>query len=90
MKKPVVLLLVLAALVSGCQKSRYIQVSGYAQGGTYTVKANLAGTRIGPEALRDSVDALLRQIDTTLSGYNKNGKWPVSFAASFAFCPLYA
>lgn len=71
MKKPVVLLLVLAALVSGCQKSRYIQISGYAQGGTYTVKANLAGTRIGPEAVRDSVDALLRQIDTTLSGYNK-------------------
>ena len=45
---------------------------GYAQGGTYTVKLNLKGVSERPETIRDSVDALLSQIDFSLSGYNKN------------------
>ena len=66
---PLVLLLVVAAC-SG-QRSRYVQISGYAQGGTYTIKLNLKGVDVPVETIRDSIDALLLQIDTTLSGYNK-------------------
>ena len=46
--------------------------TGYAQGGTYTVKLNLDGVTENPEHIRDSVEALLNQIDCSLSGYNKN------------------
>jgi thiamine biosynthesis lipoprotein len=46
--------------------------SGFAQGGTYTVKLNLNGVEEKPEVIRDSVEALLQQIDLSLSGYNKN------------------
>ena len=60
-------------LLSACSqpRNRYVQVSGYAQGGTYTVKLNMQGVSLPVEAVRDSIDALLLQIDTTLSGYNK-------------------
>ena len=36
------------------------------------MKLNLMGVSEKPEIIRDSVDALLRQIDYSLSGYNKN------------------
>lgn len=45
--------------------------SGYAQGGTYTVKLNLRGVSERPETIRDSVEAILRTIDSSLSGYNR-------------------
>ena len=60
------------ACISCSRGDRYITFSGYAQGGTYTIKMNLSGTHEKPEIIRDSVDALLRQIDFSLSGYNKN------------------
>lgn len=51
-------------------------ITGYAQGGTYTVKMNLNGRdgmiKTRPETIRDSVDAILQSIDNSLSGYNKN------------------
>ncbi len=54
----------------------YISFTGHAQGGTYTVKLNLNGhdgmVAVSPEEIRDSVDAILRNIDNSLSGYNKN------------------
>ncbi|MBR4775694.1 MAG: FAD:protein FMN transferase [Bacteroidales bacterium] len=65
---PVLLLLLLLAC---SPKARYVEFKGYAQGGTYTVKANLAGVSVPVETVRDSIEALLKQIDTTLSGYNK-------------------
>ena len=46
--------------------------SGYAQGGTYTVKLNLNGVKEKPEHIRSTVDGLLVQIDHSLSGYNRN------------------
>ena len=46
--------------------------TGFAQGGTYTVKLNLKGVSEKPIEIRDSVETLLRQIDFSLSGYNKN------------------
>ena len=51
-------------------------VTGYAQGGTYTVKLNLNGNKgtikVRPEEIRDSIDTILKNIDNSLSGYNKN------------------
>ena len=71
MKKTVFALL-FAFLLSACgPEDRFIQVSGHAQGGVYTVKVNLKGVTVSPEEIRDSVDAILTRVDTTLSGYNK-------------------
>ena len=63
----------LVSLLLACSqpRDRYVQITGFAQGGTYTVKLNLKGTDVPVEEIRDSVDALLNGIDTTLSGYNK-------------------
>ncbi|MBR1406394.1 MAG: FAD:protein FMN transferase [Bacteroidales bacterium] len=55
-------------------RDRYIAISGYAQGGTYTVKLNLDGVSLRPEILRDGIDSILTRIDTTLSGYNKGSQ----------------
>ena len=73
--KPVIrLFLCLFAIVASLSCSehgRYITVTGFAQGGTYTVKFNAEGVQCSPEQVRDSIDALLRNIDNSLSGYNK-------------------
>ncbi len=66
-----VLLAVLLVACSG-PEGRYVQINGYAQGGTYTVKLNMKGVNTPVEAIRDSIDALFVQIDTNLSGYNKS------------------
>jgi thiamine biosynthesis lipoprotein len=49
----------------------YVTVTGYAQGGTYSVKFNMEGVGQSPEAIRDSIDSILRSIDSSLSGYNR-------------------
>ena len=70
--KKLLIVSVLALLAISCsQPNQYVQISGYAQGSNYTVKMNLKGVNVPVETIRDSVDALLLQIDTTLSGYNK-------------------
>ena len=58
-------------LLCSCQKSRYVVISGYAQGGTYTVKANLKGSAASRTKMAAEIEKLLTEIDTTLSGYNK-------------------
>ena len=63
----VLALLLLASCIPS--RDRYIQISGYAQGGTYTVKLNMKGVNVQADQIRDNVDALLLTIDTTLSGY---------------------
>ena len=69
-------IIMLLALSACAPRDRYISFSGYAQGGTYTVKLNLNGRdgmiKTKPEQIRDSVDAILWKIDNTLSGYNSN------------------
>ena len=67
------LLLTLVCVLFSCsgREGRYVQISGYAQGGTYTVKINMKGVAVPAETVRDSIDAILTEIDTTLSGYNK-------------------
>lgn len=68
---------ILAVLILSCTPmDRYMTVTGYAQGGTYTVKLNLNGNegtvKVKPEEIRDSIDTILKKIDNSLSGYNKN------------------
>ena len=58
--------------ISCVQRDRYVTITGYAQGGTYAVKLNMKGVRTSPETIRDSVDAILADIDNSLSGYNRN------------------
>lgn len=66
----------LASAASCGPRDRYITITGYAQGGTYSVKLNLNGRDgmigIRPEEVRDSIDAILADIDNSLSGYNRN------------------
>ena len=61
--------------ISCTPRDRYISFSGFAQGGTYTVKINLNGregmVRTHPQEIKDSVDAILGRIDASLSGYNR-------------------
>ena len=66
-----------AFLTASCAPhDRYITITGYAQGGTYAVKLNLNGedgmVKAGPEEIRDSIDSILRNIDSSISGYNRN------------------
>ena len=64
-----------AILLSCTPKDRYIVIQGYAQGGTYSIKMNMNGTdgriRKSPMQIKDAIDSILNDIDTTLSGYNK-------------------
>lgn len=52
----------------------YETVGGFAQGGTYSVCYNASPVKISRERIAREVDALLLQIDTTLSGYNRNSQ----------------
>ena len=65
-------LLITALLCLSCSRDRYIAVSGYAQGGTYTVKMNLRGVKTPPAQIQMAIDSILLEIDNTLSGYNRN------------------
>lgn len=64
--------IIIATLFSCSSRDRYLTITGFAQGGTYSVKLNLNGVRTDPTEICDSVDAILRNIDASLSGYNKN------------------
>ena len=58
--------------LAGCRQGSYAVFSGYAQGGTYTVKADLKGVSTPEETIGATIDSLLTGIDFSLSGYNKN------------------
>lgn len=55
-----------------CSGSHYETFSGYAQGGTYSVKANIAGVKVPKKEIASTIDSLLQGIDFSLSGYNHN------------------
>ena len=60
------------ALSLSCTRTPgYITVTGFAQGGTYTVKLNMEGVEARPEEIRDSIAVILQNIDNSLSGYNR-------------------
>ncbi len=71
MRKLLPVFLLLALMACAPSQGRYVQIQGFAQGGTYTVKLNTKGVGEKVETIRDSIESLLLQIDTTLSGYNK-------------------
>ena len=71
MRKMAILAALLLLLSCSGGKGRYVQITGYAQGGTYTVKYNTRGVAVPADAVKDSIEAILTGIDTTLSGYNK-------------------
>ena len=70
---PVLMCLALSA-VSCSRGSRYVQLTGYAQGGTYSVKFNKRGVKVTLDEIKGTVDSILTLIDTTLSGYNKGSQ----------------
>lgn len=63
-------------LVACAPKEGYISITGYAQGGTYTVKLNLDGPQgrvaVAPQTIKASIDSLLLAIDNSVSGYNRS------------------
>lgn len=61
---------VAASLLAGCAQRGYVQLTGYAQGGTWSVKYNTDGVTAGPAEVQRGIEAILHDIDTTLSGYN--------------------
>ncbi len=67
-----VLCIAAALSLNSCADYGYVQISGYAQGGTYTVKADLGGTGRKPEEVKAAVDSVLDEIDRAASGYNKS------------------
>ncbi len=76
MKKLILILFAFVSVLSCSPRDRYVAISGFAQGGVYTVKFNMNGRdgmiKVRPEVIRDSVDAILRNIDASVSGYNRN------------------
>ena len=73
MKNIAPIFLMFLLLAASCNRSGgYVSFSGYAQGGTYTVKYNSGGVSSSVPEVRDSVEALLRGIDASVSGYNKS------------------
>ncbi len=59
-------------MLCGCRGGGYAVFSGYAQGGVYSVKADLTGVTVPKEEIGETIDSLLTAIDFSLSGYNKN------------------
>ena len=68
------LLIVALMTVSCSRRGGYLQLTGYAQGGTYSVKYNSKGVKTRQEVVQAAVDSILTLIDTTLSGYNKGSQ----------------
>lgn len=65
-------ILAFSLFASCAEKNSYVTFSGYAQGGTYAVKANLKGVDVHPDDIAAGIDSLLKNIDASLSGYNRN------------------
>ena len=61
----------MTVIVSCVPRENWCTITGYAQGGTYAVKADLSQSDIRPRELKDSVEAILSAIDKSVSGYNK-------------------
>ena len=67
------ILLSVVVLAQACQpRDRYVVFTGYAQGGTWAVKANMKGVKVRDAEVKGQIDLILDQIDRSLSGYNKN------------------
>ena len=76
MRRSLLAVLPLTLLLLACgrssQKGEYYEITGYAQGGLYSVKLRMdPGVDLpSPESAKIGIDSILTRIDTTLSGYN--------------------
>jgi len=68
----IILLTCCVLTLCGCSGSRYVEFTGFAQGGTYCVKADIGGVSVPKSEIAESIDSLLTALDFSLSGYNKN------------------
>lgn len=59
-------------LICSCQTDGYVNFSGFAQGGTWSVKADLKGASRSYDEIRSALDSILILVDTTFSGYNSS------------------
>ncbi len=66
--------LLVSATLSCGRREVYHELTGYAQGGTYSVKFRSAHSRSEVTGIGKAVDSILTLIDTTLSGYNKGSQ----------------
>ena len=67
------ILLSAVIMIQSCQqRDRYVVFSGYAQGGTWAVKANMKGVKVRDAEVKAHLDSILVMIDRSLSGYNRN------------------
>lgn len=71
LRKSIIIIFCLISL-SSCSKPRYVEFKGFAQGGTYSVKADLSGVNLPRRQIAADIDSVLNRIDFSLSGYNKN------------------
>jgi len=63
-------ILLLLVSVSCSRELKYIQITGYAQGGTYSVKAAVRFSQ-NPATIKAEIDSILARIDRSVSGYNQ-------------------
>ena len=64
---------ILMLFACGCEKKNGYQVfSGYAQGGTYRITADLGNCRLDRTELAAGIDSVLNRVDSCFSGYNRN------------------
>jgi len=63
--------LMLALMASCAPDGHYIAISGYAQGGVYSVKFNISGVDVPAERIKSDIDSILLRVDNSVSGYNK-------------------
>lgn len=66
-----ILLFVPLLLAIACNRSTYVSITGYAQGGEYIVKLNTRGCEKSPEQLKQGIDSILNRVDFSVSGYNR-------------------
>ena len=69
----------ISCMVWACQpKDNYVKITGFAQGGTYSVTANMKGVqgmiKMTPQELKENIDSILLSVDNSLSGYNKSSE----------------
>ncbi len=74
MKKALIPLLFCIIALASCQSSQYVRITGYAQGGTYSIKCRIpsGAQSTWPSQAKDSIDQILTDIDNAVSGYNIN------------------
>lgn len=67
-----ILLAVLVFIAASCDRNGdYVALTGYAQGGVYSVKFNISGIDADVQSIKADIDSILLEIDNSVSGYNK-------------------